>query len=169
MNPFNPINIPKRSPICTTHKERFLPGEEFFSFLVEEKKGQIQREDVCKECWNKKQANELLSPPFFYWKSILEEKKEKKLTTRVELALKTFLEMAADSLSDPHQLFFLALFLQRSKQIALRKEWNQEGILYHLYEVLQTEQFVTVQTINMAKIDVEQIQKDLAAKLEQKL
>lgn len=167
MNPFIQINIPKRSVVCTSHKERFLPGDEFFSFLVEEKNGQTRREDFCKECWKKKQEKEALDLSFFYWKSILEEKKETKTTTKVALALKVFLEMIADPLSDSYQLFFLALFLQRSKQIALRKELNKEGILYHLYEVLETEQFVTVQTVDVSKIDLRVLQEDLSRKLHQ--
>lgn len=165
MNPLFQFTIPKRKLNCSLHGERFIPGQEIISLLVDEKKKEVIREDFCTTCWNKKKIDGDLKGNQLYWKSKIEEKKGGAASNRIERALQLFITEAALSPPAEEELFFLALFLARSRQIALRKEIKKEGISYNLYEVLRDQQFLMIKVIDLSKIDISAIQTTLAEKL----
>jgi hypothetical protein len=162
------IEIPKRSRHCFRQGEPFLPGMEMYSLLFEDemKKGVLRR-DFCPECWNQVTTEE--KPLNFrgYWKSKVEPpRKPPAESSRVARALTLLEEMLQAPEQKEQDIFVLCLFLARARQLALRHEFEKEGIAYQLYEILQREEFLTVKVFHLSPLEIETIQKFLACQLQ---
>ncbi len=166
MNSLIQISIPKRTSACAEQGEKLLAGMEIYSLITEGSTEQLSRKDYCLGCWNKMFDSVKVNPMTKgYWKSKIEIKKEIEGTNRIERAL-SLLRSWRD-VRDPNEeeIFVLCLFLSRARQIALRQEIECDGALYHLYEILHTEEFVKVKTKPLSELQIEIIQKSLAEKL----
>ena len=164
MNSLFQLEIPKRGVHCFQQGERLLPGMEIYSLLLESETDQITRQDFCSICWSNVQIEKIESLRG-YWKSKIDLQQPVTETTRISKALKLLHEMRHDQEVKDEEIFFLCLFLSHARQLALRQEFQKEGISYQLYEILSKEEFITVKLINLSHVEIETIQRSLASKL----
>lgn len=166
MKSLNQLEIPKRSVHCLHKGEHFIPGMEVYSLIHEEEGRHFGRNDYCAACWPEVHHAVCSKPESRgYWKSKIEPRKLAPESTRTARALKLLKELLGHPESQADEIFVLCLFLSHARQIALRQEFQQEGIAYQLYEILRQEEFITIQAVNLSQIQIEAIQKSLAQKL----
>lgn len=167
MHSFFQLDIPKRNGQCAHQGERLLSGMEIYSLLIEEDTQRLARRDFCSACWNQIRAIEEKRPSMRgYWKSKIEKRKTLEGSSRAERALALLRTLQQASEPQEAEIFVLCLFLSHARQLALRQEFEKEGITYHLYEILRKEEFVTVRVVNLSQFQIETVQKSLANQLQ---
>jgi hypothetical protein len=168
MNSLFQLEIPKRSAQCAHQGERLLPGMEIYSLLVEEETTQkIARRDFCSTCWKEAGKSQGEQPTARgYWKSKIEKRKAAEGSSRVERALILLRQLQLSPEPQEAEIFVLCLFLSHARQLALRQEFQKEGVSYYLYEILRKEEFLTVKVVNLSQIQIETLQKSLADQLQ---
>jgi hypothetical protein len=168
MNSLFQLEIPKRSTQCAHQGERLLPGMDIYSLLIEEENSpRLVRRDFCLACWTQvgsSQCEQLLARG--YWKSKIEKRKVPEGSSRVERALALLCTLQQAVEPPEAEIFVLCLFLSHARQLALRQEFQQEGLTYHLYEILRKEEFFTVKVIHLSQMQIEGLQKTLADQLQ---
>lgn len=165
MNSLFQLDIPKRSAQCFHKGERLLPGMEIYSLLLEDDTKKLTRRDFCSACWTQTQVEETLESRG-YWKSKIERRKSSTDCSRVDRALALLKELVQAAEPQEAEIFVLCLFLSHARQLALRQEFEKEGAAYQLYEVLRQEEYVTIKAVNLSNLQIEEIQKSLACKLQ---
>lgn len=144
--------IPRRSIACCAGQEAFKPGMTYHTVLEAMPEGFV-RKDYCIQCWetHNKQAA-------VHWKSAIPKPSKVPMTNvvRDERALEIFKRKE----STPEEAFVLALYLQRRKKIALRRELTEQSV----YEILDTEEIVVINKIPLTHLAIEQIQASLVEK-----
>lgn len=161
MHPFK-IEIPKRSSHCYKGKESFQSGMEYYSLLLDDDSTQLIRQDYCTSCWKEVKTEN----SFGYWKSRIELKQEpKKITNkeRIEKALSIITD--SQSHQDENELFLLALFLARARQLILRKEFVENNQAYQLYEIAHEDEFITIKKMRLNQLKIDALQTSLSDKL----
>lgn len=168
MNSLFQLEIPKRSALCTHQGERLIPGMEIYSLLMEDADTQrLARRDFCSACWTQVQIAQCEQPlARGYWKSKIEKRKIAEGASRVERAIALLRTLQQSNETQELEIFVLCLFLSHARQLALRQEFQKEGVNYHLYEILRKEEFVTVKVINLSQAQIEAVQKSLADQLQ---
>jgi len=151
------IEVPRRSRSCHTCEKPFEKGHEYFSMLLQEQKG-LLRNDFCPACWKQQ-------PCFTYWKARIPEKLDQREEekSRLELAFEIMREaIAQDNLEEA---FILSLFLARKKYLILREEVDHEGEKVQLYEVVHSEEMLPIKRVDVTRLEVDRIQKQISEKL----
>lgn len=166
MNSLIQLEIPRRKSLCSGQGEQLAPGMEIYSLLHEEESDRYERSDFCSVCWNQIQKEEAEKKPRIYWKSKIEEKRIGKSSQRLERALALLREMLQSQDAKEEEVFVLCLYLSHSRQIALRQEFLKEGVSYQIYEILRQEEFLTIKTIKLSHLQIDEIQASLAEKLQ---
>lgn len=158
------LDIPRRNAQCAHQGEPLLPGMDIYSLLYEENgTKKIVRKDVCSTCWaNFKDKGTSKG----YWKSKIEKKKSTETPARAVRALGLFKTLLSSPNIKEDEIFVLSLYLAHARQIAMRKEFQNENSTYYLYEIPRSEEFFTVKTVNLSPLQIEQIQKSLAVQLD---
>lgn len=160
MKALHQLEIPKRSGHCAHKAEQLVAGMEITSLIFENENQELGRRDFCPTCWQEMQEREAAKPETKgYWKAKIEPKKISPEKSRIGRALELLKEAQGE------ELFVLCLFLSHARQLALRKEFEEEGATYHLYEILRHDEFITVKAMNLSQAQTENIQKSLAQKL----
>lgn len=157
-------HIPRRHAHCAWSQEIIPPGNEVYSLLIEEEE-QFVREDYSSEGWEQAGRERCAQVQGIHWKGRVPEKKEKPQLPqdRDERALHLLKERVTQV--DPfaqEEAFFLALYLLRRRRLALRQEIVQGGVPLSLYEVMDTEEMVTVPRLVLSEIETAQVQARLA-------
>lgn len=134
------FQIPRRATQCHQCRTPFLPGSEYYSCLGEE------RTDFCPECFK--------NPGTIFWKGAVPLKREPH-TNRTEEALELLRECREE------MAYILALYLVRQKALIKRQEVDD----CILYEVCATEEILSIKQVDIAKIDVAEVQKEIADRL----
>ncbi len=165
MNPLFQLEIPKRSIHCFHKGERLLPGMEIYSLLLDDDVKGLSRRDFCSACWTQVQIEENQLETRGYWKSKIERKKPTADTSRIGRALVLLKELQQAPEPQEAEVFVLCLFLSHARQLALRQEFQKDGVNYHLYEILRQEEYLTIKALNLSQLQIETIQHSLAAKL----
>ncbi len=167
MNSLFQLDIPKRNGQCAYQGERLLPGMEIYSLLIEEDTQRLVRRDFCSACWKQVRAIEEKQPSARgYWKAKIEKRKMSEGSSRVERVLALLRTLQQASEPQEAEIFVLCLFLAHARQLALRQEFQKEGVTYHLYEILRKEEFVTVKLMNLSQVQTETLQQSLAGQLQ---
>jgi hypothetical protein len=168
MNSLFQLEIPKRNGQCAHQGERLLPGMDIYSLLVEEgEETRLARRDFCSACWTQVRDIQCEQPSARgYWKSKIEKRKAVEGSSRVERALILLRNLLQSPEPQEAEIFVLCLFLSHARQIALRQEFQKDGLTYHLYEVVRKEEFITIKVINLSQIQIENLQKSLAEQLQ---
>lgn len=166
MNLLFQFEIPKRSSSCFHKGERLNPGMEIYSLLLEDEKQGFSRRDFCSACWDSIQLEEEELGLRGYWKSKIEMRNPVVESSRVGRALALLRNLLQASEPQEAEIFVLCLFLAHARQIALRQEFQKEGINYQLYEVLRQEEYFTIKALQLSHIQIESIQQSLALKLQ---
>lgn len=166
MNPFFQLDIPKRSSSCFKGGERFVPGAEYYSLVLDEEEQAIKRWDFCPACWNEHFPQQATKPSVTYWKSRIEIKQENLTpSSRTQRALALLKMMLLEPCLQEEEIFVLALFLAHARKLILRKEFEEQGQLYILYEIAQQDEFVTIKKIDLSLLETKVLQDSLSAKL----
>jgi hypothetical protein len=166
MNSLIKIEIPKRGIHCALRGERLLPGMEIYSLLSEDHDERLTRRDFCSVCW--KMVRETEGGHHFargYWKSKIEKQKPSEGSQRVERAFSLLLALQNDPEPREAEIFVLSLFLAHARHLALRHEFQREGITYHLYEFLRNEEFITIKAVNLPRDQIENLQRSISSQL----
>ena len=159
------LEIPKRSSTCYRGKENLVPGEEYFSALIEDdtKPGYLRR-DYCKKCWEEalKEDTKLFKSS---WKAKVPAnyKPPKIKENYFEKAFRVLRE-TMDTPENQGEAFLLALFLARKKKLILRQEIAKDGKTFYLYENPATEEMLAIRKVDLTEIQQEKIQADMARK-----
>lgn len=167
MNSLFQLDIPKRKGLCSYQGERLLPGMDIYSLLVEKKDtSQLERRDFCSDCWAQVRHLQCADRTAQgYWRSKIEKKKGAAGSTRVDLALILLIKLKEAQEVNEAELFVLCLFLSHARKIALRQEFQKDGVGYQLYEILSLEEFITVQVMNLSDLEITNLQHSLAKQL----
>lgn len=167
MNSLIQVEIPKRNTQCAHQGERLLPGMEIYSLLLEEKESQrLERRDFCLACWT--QIRDGLEKHLAcrgYWKSKIEKRKVMEGSSRIERAFTLLRSLQQEHPLKEAEIFVLCLLLSRARRLVLRQEFKNEGNLYHLYEIIRKEEFLTVKVVSLSHVQIENLQKSLAEQL----
>lgn len=155
--------IPKRQAHCVAGNELLAAGTIYHSLLLENEEGAIVRQDYCVVCWEQLMKQGI--PSGTYWKArVAEGKEEPKVPTdRYERALYFLKEAIAKD--ENEEAFILALYLAHQRVIVKRKETQEEGQWYYLYEIQETEEMLAVKKVVLAHLQIEALQAAVAAKL----
>lgn len=136
-------DIPRRSRICQDCSAPFSPGSTYYSFLSD------QRKDFCSACFKEQTKSGI------FWKAQIPEK-PKVQTTQAQRALELLRN------EEKETAYILALYLQRQKILIKRQEL--EDII--LFEVLDTEEILTIKKTELSPLDTERLRAEIAKKLE---
>lgn len=168
MNSLFQLDIPKRNTQCAHQEERLLPGMNIYSLLIEEgEEMRLTRRDFCSACWMQVRDMNVDKPSSKgYWKSKIEKKKSTDASNRNERALILLHQLLQLPEPPETEIFVLCLFLSHARQIALRQEFQNDGLTYHLYEILRKEEFITIKVVNLSQIQIDDLQKSLAEQLQ---
>lgn len=116
------MDIPKSSKTCSVSGRELMPGEAFFSTLVEERNA-LKRLDFGVESWS--------GPPMEYygwWKTRVPEAGEKKIKLAPNDILLNLFEQLRLNPKDEDMLYVLTLLLIRRRLLRYeREEENDEG------------------------------------------
>lgn len=162
------IEIPKRGNSCMLGQEPLVPGMQIHSMLKEgAEEGIYERQDYCPSCWQKISSQpDSIQDIRSAWKSRIPLKKEasdlpKQRDARAMYLLKEALKH--NTKEDHDEAFILSLYLARKRLMYFRQELVlEDGQTATVYEVAETEEMLCVRKI--ANLDVEKVQRDLAAK-----
>lgn len=164
------MEIPRRSHQCVKGQELLAPDVEYFSVLLENGEGSLQRQDYCSACWQASRTLESFSHVKGYWKARVASKKDNfelaHALSRDEKAFQLLKHaLSANSEDAFEEAFVLALYLARRRLIILRQKIRHDnGSEIYLYEVTATEEMLAVKKIELSSIKIEKIQLQLAAK-----
>lgn len=160
------LEIAKRAPQCAACSEAFQPKQKYYSQILEKDEGELFRRDFCIKCWDSVYGKEQIITA---WQGVVPIELEKKdeFLSRDQKAMALIKEMIADDTPENRQYaFILGLYLARKRHISLRKEVAlKDGRKALLYEVLETEEMLSVPKMELSHLEIETIQKALAPKL----
>lgn len=157
---FIPCFIPKRTLSCQHCRNVFKSEQTYYSALIEDANESAIRFDYCEECWTSSQPQERTVS----WKGKIPASLARKENdqARLEKALELFRGYAhSASEQEMGQEFILALYLERKKQVVLRKD--MAGQL--LYEVLENGEMISISKQNLENLDIPTLQGVLSARL----
>ena len=167
MNPLFQLTIPRRQSQCSKGGEFLAPGMEYYSLLLDGE--QIpERLDFCSACWHKHSYKDNIDSTHMYWQSRIENSKAaspSSAQTKRAKALNLLKEMLVKPDCAEAEIFVLALFLARGRQISLRREFKEKDSIYLLYEVPQEDVFLTVKKIDVSHVEILSIQQSISKKL----
>ena len=181
MNSLVQLHIPKRQKQCADQGEPLLPGMEIYSLLLDSgDERQLARRDFCSACWSAKRLEASARPDSRgYWKSKIEVKKAIEGSSRIDRAITLLKELLrslefekGESVNEQQfldkegEVFVLSLFLARAKALALRQEFEKNGLSYQLFEILRNEEFITVKVVRLSHLEIDRLQKSLASQLQ---
>ena len=157
------IVIPRRAGACLKCGESMEESFEYYSIL-DTAEEHPQRFDYCLSCWEKGAKAESSGNSRTYWRSKVPLKKERKevTLTKDEKALELLEELiSSDQENDANLAFVLALYLERRKLVAKRKDVKEVTI----YEVLETEEIVAVKKVDVRILPIADIQDQIDSRL----
>ncbi|MCB1181437.1 MAG: hypothetical protein KDK55_05410 [Chlamydiia bacterium] len=150
------IFLPGRSNCCHVDQIPFNEGDEIVSFLDDE----LNRIDCCKDCWGKKTNKGKI-----FWKWIIPKKKTKIPPPDFQ-ALEYFKNYCEEEdLSSLKKRFILAMYLERKKQMVLRKKDKKTHTLY--FEILSSGQISVVKEVAIFPQEADEILSELVACLKE--
>lgn len=162
MNRLLLANIPRRQLVCSKGGERLQGDIDCYSLLLEEGAQNIVRRDFCAVCWFAE--NITAHKVLVHWKvrlppiSIVP-------TERPQRALNLWKKYVRSTPMPEPEAYVLALYLCRMRYLALRREFEQEGVMWGLYEVLESGEVFTIKQVPLAALEVHQLQATLATHL----
>ena len=151
------IEIPKRGSHCSSCNSLLEPETEYGS-VITSADGMV-RKDYCSSCCEQTEGG------LAHWRGVVPKRmKEEPLPKdREERALVLLKRMLGDEEASHAEAFVLALYLHRKKMLHLRQEMTRdEGQVYFLYEVVDTEEMLAVPKVKISSSEVDQLQKKVA-------
>ncbi|MGZ3733231.1 MAG: hypothetical protein ACXU9U_05790 [Parachlamydiaceae bacterium] len=138
-------------------------GRFYFSRLVNG-----VRQDFCLSCWNDDNKSLKESVSNCQWKAELPSKKE--IPSIPQTKQENALALLKSLLSSPVEetlveTRILALYLVRKRLLTFRRDFDEEGVRYSLFEVNATEEMLIVRKVSLEKANLPELQQTIATKL----
>lgn len=152
--------IPRKHSRCCHQGEQLNPGMDVYSILVENEESYV-RSDFCLACWALLQEEKSLPLHQAYWKTKVASQTAHR-GTRWTKALTLLFQFLQCPSAYEAEIFVLCLYLAHARQIILRREFEQEGKTYQVYEVLQQKEEFTIQAIHLSATQIATVQQSLA-------
>jgi hypothetical protein len=161
-------NIQSRAHACAGCGRTFADQETYHTLLFD-LKSELQRSDICQDCWQKQYSQGGRDRKGFvsYWQGVYEAPR---LTTEpiqrdtAESLLRKLIEQ-----QDPHFIpasFILAVMLERKRVLKVKEQLIRDGRRVFIYEQPATGDLFTIADPNLQLNQLEQVQHDVAALLE---
>jgi hypothetical protein len=158
------IVIPRRGPACAGCATAFEEKMRYTSVLIDhEAEEEYIRRDYCETCWGEPKEEEYRHKRAVFWCSAVPERKKREAPkTYNEKALALLRELVkSDKEKDSHLAFVVALFLERKRNIALRKVY--EGVAW--YEDTTTEDMLPVRRVTLSDLDMAALEEEFNARV----
>ncbi|MDF2577964.1 MAG: hypothetical protein K0S74_1448 [Chlamydiales bacterium] len=156
------LKIPTRSSACYQCKQAFDAGNDYFSLLVPQDEG-YDRKDLCMTCWPQLGPQ----PAGSYWKGIIPAKKSKEKTlSKDQKALQLLKTQMQQEGIDPCLPFFIALYLERRKQIVWRRELSPKQQIVRYYEIAETGEMLVIKKAELTATSLVSLEKEIMQQLE---
>lgn len=160
----NEWNIQSRAHACQACGKGFADKEVYYTLLME-LKHELQRHDICKECWDKERAlpkdesKRIVSqwhgvyhrPPAAPPDAIQKETAETLLRKLIE---------ANDPTHGP-ACFILAVMLERKRLLKVKEQFKREGIRVFVYEHPKSGDIFTITDPNLQLNQLDAVQRDV--------
>jgi len=168
----NEWNIQARAHGCQACGQAFGDRQSYHTLLFDEKQ-EFKRLDVCEPCWQAQYSQGARDRKGFvsYWQGVYETppaappdpiKKE-----TAESLLRKLIE-----LNDPKYTaasYILAVMLERKRLLKIKEQFVRDGQRIFIYEQPRTDDLFTIPDPNLQLSQLDQVQRDVAALLEQGL
>lgn len=149
---YQPYFIPRRNVRCSGCQQLFNPEQNYCSSILEQVDGAIIRQDHCMDCKPEKTTCDVA------WQGKIPSSATSLVNeaARCEKALELLRNFThSEDPEEKNQAFVLALYLERRKQIVLRKEiWEGTKVATLLYEYLETGEMLHVPKVALDKLDL---------------
>src|SRR2546421_9260609 len=164
-------NIQSRAHACGACGKSFADKETFHTLLFDEK-ADFRRSDICQSCWQKQYSEGARERKGFvsYWHGIYEAPPPP--TDAIQRQTAESLLRKLIELNEPHYIgaaYILAVMLERKRLLKIREQIVREGQRVFIYEQPGTGDVFTIVDPNLQLNQLEVVQRDVAALLEQGL
>ncbi|MFA6915306.1 MAG: hypothetical protein WC222_02835 [Parachlamydiales bacterium] len=149
---YQPYFIPRRNARCVGCHQLFNPEQTYYSSILEQLDGTVTRQDHCTACRTSGAECDVAWQGKIPPSATAFVNEAARCEKALEL-LRTFTQ--SEDPEEKNQAFVLALYLERRKQIVLRKEiWEGTKVATLLYEYLETGEMLHVPKVALDKIDL---------------
>ncbi len=164
-------NIQSRAHGCEACARTFADKESYHTMLFEER-AELRRSDICVACWDK-QFNEARDRKGFvsHWQGVYNAPPAHAPDAIQKETAETILRKLIE-LNDPKNIpagYILAVMLERKRILKIKEQLTRDGRRVFIYEQPKTGDLFTIVDPNLQLNQLEQVQRDVAALLEQGL
>jgi hypothetical protein len=163
--------IQSRANACGACGKAFAHQEAYHTLLFDEKT-ELNRSDICKACWEKQFSHGTRDRKGFvsYWQGTYEEPPARPEAIQHETAeslLRKLIEQNDSRYAAAG--YILAVMLERKRVLKVKEQVLREGGRVFIYEHPRTGELFTIADPNLQLNQLEQVQHEVAALLEQGL
>lgn len=140
--------------------------------MLFEERAELRRSDICVACWDK-QFNEARDRKGFlsHWQGVYNAPPAHAPDAIQKETAETILRKLIE-LNDPKNIpagYILAVMLERKRLLKIKEQFTRDGQRVFIYEQPKTGDLFTIVDPNLQLNQLEQVQRDVAALLEQGL
>ena len=167
----NEWNIQSRAHACEACAQPFADQQPYHTLLLDETP-LLRRSDICEPCWQKQSAADNRSRAGFisHWQGIFETPPPVVDAIHKDTA-ETLLRKLVEQ-NDPQHApaaYILAVMLERKRLLKIKEQLTRDGQRVFIYEQPRTGDIFTIVDPNLQLNQLDQVQRDVAALLEQGL
>ena len=168
----NDWNIQSRAAACEACGKPFADREAFHTLLFDERSEFLRRSDVCEACWQNQFSDGARERKGFisHWQGIYEAPAPAADAIHKDTA-ETLLRKLIEQ-NDPRYVpagYILAVMLERKRVLKVKEEVVRDGKRVFIYEQPRTGDVFTITDPVLRLDQLEEVQRDVAALLEQGL
>ena len=168
----NDWNIQSRAAACEACGKPFADREAFHTLLFDEHAENLRRMDVCEACWQNQFSDGARERKGFisHWQGIYEAPAPAEDAIQKDTA-ETLLRKLIEQ-NDPRYVpagYILAVMLERKRVLKVKEEVVRDGKRVFIYEQPGTGDIFTITDPALRLDQLEEVQRDVAALLEQGL
>jgi hypothetical protein len=168
----NDWNIQSRSAACEACGKPFADREAFHTLLFDDRSEFLRRSDVCEACWQNQFSDGARERKGFisHWQGIYEAPAPTADAIHKDTA-ETLLRKLIEQ-NDPRYApagYILAVMLERKRVLKVKEEVVRDGKRVFIYEQSGTGDVFTITDPALRLDQLEEVQRDVAALLEQGL
>ena len=162
-------NIQSRAHACGSCGNPFADKETYHTLLFDEK-ADFRRSDICAACWQKQYSEGARERKGFisYWQGVYEAPVPRPEAIQRETAESLLRKLIEKN--EPQFIaagYILAVMLERKRVLKVKEQVIREGKRVFIYEQARTGDLFTIVDPNLQLNQLEQVQRDVAALLEQ--
>jgi hypothetical protein len=164
-------NIQSRAHVCEACGRHFTDKETYHTLLFDDK-AQFRRSDICQACWQRQYSDGARDRKGFisYWHGVYHAPAPPNEPIQKETAESLLRKLI--ELNDPQYIpagYILAVMLERKRLLKVKEQIVRDGQRVFIYEQPTSGDIFTVVDPNLQLNQLESVQRDVAALLEQGL